>query len=355
MFIGFIEAGLPLGSNSSFLSAMVKANLAPSEAFGYWVGDQTVYTPADGKLVIGGYDSSRLEAGSNYSFPIASVTDQMPCPLQVNVTEITFGVGVDEQSLFGQDGGSFTTCIEPSSFLFVFPPEVSINLGTITKANSTPNTETFQLQRNSTPTSQIRIVLDGGYSTTFYPEDYVQPYRAFDKSGRPVIYDDSLRELNILDTAGDDTANVRPELGLPWLKKNYLIVDYEKNEFQVARALQGRTTAAENLVPLCTPTTDPHQNTSASLSSTHQSTTGSGSSSPPTKSIHTGAIAGGVVGGAAALALLGCLLFGLIKHRRRHRSDGSTDSQQPMNMLSPPITLVCGTIPCSLRELTIVC
>ncbi|KAL9036221.1 MAG: hypothetical protein Q9214_006231 [Letrouitia sp. 1 TL-2023] len=335
---GTSQAGLPLGSNSSLLSAMVKANLAPSKAFGYWVGDQTTYTPADGKLVIGGYDSSRVEPGSNHSFPIASVTDQMPCPLQVNVTQITFGIGVDEQSLFGQDGGSFTTCIEPSTNVFVFPPKAALILRTITNSNSTPSTTTFWSQRNSTATSQLRITLDGGYSTTFYPEDYIQPHREVDKSGHLYVYDDSVGNLNIVDNADDDAANVLPQLGLHWLKKNYLIVDYEKNEFQVARALQGPATAAENLVPLCTPTTDP-QNTTDSLFSTHQGTIGSGSSSSATKSINTSAIAGGVVGGAAGLALIGCLLFWLQKHRRRLRSNGSSYSQQPKRMLSPEITL----------------
>lgn len=315
---------------------MVKADLAPSKAFGYWVGDWTVDKSDYGKLVIGGYDASRLEAGSFHSFPIASVTDRMPCPLQVNVTQISFGIGEDVQSLYGQDGGSFTSCIEPSTNNFVFPPEVALKLGTITNSNSTPaplDSRSFWYQRNSTPTGQIRINLDGGYSTTFYPEDYVEPYREFDKLGHPVIVYDSLRNLNILNNARDDAANVRPVLGLQWLKKNYLIVDYEKNEFQMARARQGPATAVENLVPLCTPTTDPHQNTN-----------GPASSSRATKSMHTGAIAGGVVGGAAGFALVGCLLLRLLKYRRRHRFDGSSDFQQPKHMLPPSVTLVRGIV-----------
>ena len=311
---------------------MAKANLAPSTAFGLWVGDRTWTTPADGKLVIGGYDSSRLEAGSNHSFPIANVTDQVPCPLQVNVTQITFGRGVDEQSLFGQDGGSFTACIDSSSDVFVFPPEVALKLGTITNANSTPSTKTFWYSKNFAPTNQIRVILDDGYSTTFYPDDYVQPYRTSDQSGHLNVYNESLRNLNILDNANDDAAGVQPQLGTVWLKKNYLIVDYEKNEFQIARALQGPATAAEDLVSLCTQTANP---ASSSSSSPHQKTTDSVSPTPPNstnsdsrssdshpspkKSNHTSAIVGGVVGGAAGLALMACLLFWLLALRRRQR------------------------------------
>src|SRR5271155_15787 len=55
------QGGLGLGAASPFLTAVVNAGEAPSRSFGLWTGSTLMSNPVDGSLVIGGYDTVRVQ------------------------------------------------------------------------------------------------------------------------------------------------------------------------------------------------------------------------------------------------------------------------------------------------------
>jgi LPXTG-motif cell wall-anchored protein len=91
------------------------------------------------------------------------------------------------------------------------------------------------------------------------------------------------------------------------------MVDYAKGEFNLAPAVSDDLTKVPpQIATVCTPTSTPSPSPS--------------SSGTPQKESHTGAIAGGVVGGVAGLALIGVAAF-LLFRRRKKAQQGIASSE----------------------------
>ena len=303
------EAGLPLGLNSSFLAAVTEANVAPSKAWGLYAGDRSL-SPVDGELTVGGYDPARV-AGNFTTFPLGNWSLQQPCPLQVTASSITYDhPHGSSDSLLSENT---IACIEPFQDRFTFTPNVASRFANITNYNSSYANLTYPT--SNSPNGSITITLDNNYTTVIPNSELITLHRGSDQSGHYAITNSSIVDTAIASNANSNPATVQPLLGGIYLTFNYLLVDYESGQFQMAPAVPGtQTSNPQGLKAICTPTPSPSQSASP----------GPSASPAPSKSSHSGAIAGGTIGGVAGLAFIGALIFLSLRQLQRRRRWEST-------------------------------
>ena len=291
------EAGLPLGKNSSFLAAVTESNLAPSKAWGLWAGDRSL-SPADGALTIGGYDPARV-AGDFTTFPLGIWTLQQPCPLQVTVSSIMYNQPNGSTELL--TSGNMVACIEPFQDHLTFTPDVVQKFANVTGYNSSYGGLTYPTAQ--APDGSLTITLENNYTTVVPNSELVALQRGSDGLGRYAITNSSIVETEIVYNAQSDPTTVQPVLGGIYLTFNYLVVDYESGQFQLAPAVPAnQPTSSQAMKAICTQIQTP---------------TSTSSPIPKNTSRKTGAIVGGTLGGVSGLAILGVLIF--LFHRRRQR------------------------------------
>lgn len=270
---------------------MTEANLAPSKAWGLWAGDRSL-APADGTLTIGGYEPARV-AGEFTTFPLGDWSLQQPCPLQVTIRSILYNrPNGTSESLTSEN---IIACIEPFQDHLTFTPAVAAKFANVTSYNSSyPG---FTYPTNQAPDGDLAITLENNYTTIIPNSELVTLKRGSDQFGHYAITNSSIVEAEIVDNAQSDPTTAQPILGGTYLTFNYLVVDYESGQFQLAPAVQGnQPTGSQPIKAICTQT--PASNNSSSK---------------------TGAIAGGTVGGVIGLAVIGGLVLLFRRHRRRHR------------------------------------
>ena len=285
------EAGLPLGQNSSFLAAVSQASLAPSKAWGLWAGDRSL-SPADGALTIGGYDPARV-AGDFATFPVGIWSLQQPCPLQVTVRDVIYKRqnGASE-SLISEN---MVACIEPFHEHLTLTPAAVERFANVTNYNSSYPGLTYPSAQ--APDGDLTIVLENNYTTVIPNSELFTLKRGSDQLGHYAITNSSIVETPITYNAQSDPTTIQPTLSGIYLTFNYLVVDYESGQFQLAPAVQGnQPTGSESLEAICTQTPASHNG-----------------------STKTGAIVGGTVGGVIGVAVIGLLVFLLRRYRRRQR------------------------------------
>lgn len=293
-----------MGLNSSFLEACVDAKVAPSKAWGLWAGSRSL-DPVDGELVIGGWDTARVDGEPTY-YPIGSWSVERPCPLQVTITGLDYNdVSGTSQSLFSNSSQTLAACIEPFEHSFNFPPDITQRFADVTNWNSSFKGLTYPVAQ--APTGNLTIRLSNGFTTVIPNSELVALDRGSDSLGRYALTNTSIVQTAIANNIGQDPSDVQVYLGSVYLAMNYLIVDYDAGNFTLAPAIQGNSLASPVLKTICTPTATP------TLLPTPPA--------PKKSSSDTGAIVGGIVGGVVGLAILLGILFFLLRRRRsRHRS-----------------------------------
>ncbi|KAF8250034.1 acid protease [Wilcoxina mikolae CBS 423.85] len=287
---------LGLASDSRFLEAAVAANITPSHSWGFDYGN--IGAPvSDGELVIGGYNPSRANFAKAQNFTIFA-NKNIPCPLQVKVKSVK----LDDVSL---NTKTFTACIEPAVWALVLPVEVQegFNKTVLEKhkgmnfVNATWEYFNYHSSSNDFPTSEsMTFEFDSGFSVTIPNNEIFEPRKMLVPEG-------GWKEIKNYQQAGLGTAAFAPgtdpivQLGGPFLSQVYLAVDYESGVFYLA------------------PKPHPPSSSSGGLK-----TLGCDDVKPKPKDTgsNKGAIAGGVVGGIGALALIaGGLLF--LRRRRAQK------------------------------------
>ncbi|KAK3637412.1 hypothetical protein LTR22_018284 [Elasticomyces elasticus] len=242
-------SGLPIGSNSSFLLAAVKGGVAPSQVVGLWPGSRSL-APVDGLMVVGGYDTSRV-AGNFTTFPVSDASSRLPCPLQVNVTGLTFA----GWSLLN-NSDIMTACVEPYKQKFVFTPAIANYFARITGQNSTA-IKGMGYNSTNPPLGELVVTLSNGYTTTISNSELFALRRGSDQYGRYAITNASVVEAGISDNRDEDESTQTPTLGGLFLTFNYLIIDYANDEFRMAPAVASSQDMETSLKTLCTPTPTP--------------------------------------------------------------------------------------------------
>ena len=193
-------------------------------------------------------------------------------------------------------------CVEPFQAHFTFTPNVINRFANVTGYNSSYGGLTYPTAQ--APDGNITITLENNYTTVIPNSEYVTLKRGSDQFGHYAITNSSVVETNLAYNAQSDPTTVQPILGGIYLTLNYLVVDYESGQFQLAPAVQGnQPTSLRSIKAICTPTP-----TSSAVSP-----------SPQKGSSKTGAIVGGTVGGAAGLAIIAMLVLLILRRRRRRR------------------------------------
>src|ERR1700761_650432 len=110
-------SGLGLGSESSVLASFLNQSAIPSPEIGLYYGSESMNNPADGELVIGGYNSSRVN-GNFSSFPIGQANEtDIACPLQVLLQDmLVINDTGYSRSLFSDPAARIAACIDPQQY-----------------------------------------------------------------------------------------------------------------------------------------------------------------------------------------------------------------------------------------------
>lgn len=117
---GFITSGdqhanshFPLNEDSVVLAEMKRTNQIASKEFGVDVGSQSVYSPRNGRLAIGGLQAAMIK-GPRWEFKIDRSKPDInsrACALKVDIRHIHIGIGGRDVELIAPD--SYTrVCIE---------------------------------------------------------------------------------------------------------------------------------------------------------------------------------------------------------------------------------------------------
>lgn len=306
--LGFYGNQLGLGPGSPFVEAVIKTSQAPYNGLGIWPGSQSVDNPADGSIWIGGYDTNRV-AGPFTQFSAS----EDGCPTCVMVTDMTYDTETGSHSMLSSPTESFNVFLDPWANVLQLPPDVFHNFGVLSNGTQLPLPPDpfFYLYDAKAVLGNITVILQGNYKSTIPASEFFRVIRDLDSNGDAEIVNATyvaarVREYNL--TAVDNSTYV---WGTPFLTMNYMMADYDKQQFSLAPAVQGPYIPPNGPLaqPLCQHAANNLTNSSSTASPKSASHTG--------HSHRVGAIAGGVVGGVAGLAIIIMVAILFLRSRRR--------------------------------------
>ncbi|KAF2847414.1 hypothetical protein T440DRAFT_196955 [Plenodomus tracheiphilus IPT5] len=237
------RATLPLGINSTFLNHLVDSGQASSRTYGLWVGSESETAPQDGLLVVGGYDESRVKSPAT-TFPMFS-----DCPTCAILTAITYDAGGESTTLFSAATDTLVVNLDPYSSDLQLPSEMlQIFAGIEKTATWNETARRFELPTTTAPTGTITVTLsDMGaplkdaskpsvatYKSVIPATELFHRPRAYNAAG--VLEVDNATVYNMAIT-NQTTSAMYATLGLPFFTQNYLIVDPDALNFQLAPAV----------------------------------------------------------------------------------------------------------------------
>ncbi|KZM23974.1 hypothetical protein ST47_g4877 [Ascochyta rabiei] len=237
------KATLPLGMNSTFLNYLVDSAQASSRTYGLWVGSESEETPQDGLLIIGGYDESRLKSAAT-TFPMFS-----DCPTCAILTAITYDVGGKSTSLFSETTDTLVVHLDPFSSDLKLPAQMLQNLASAEKtAVWNETSRRFELPAATAPVGTITITIsDTGvplkdaskpsvptYKTVIPASELYNRPRAYNAAGVLEVDNATVYNMAVTNQTGPIMLGT---LGLPFFTQNYLVVDPDAQNFQLAPAV----------------------------------------------------------------------------------------------------------------------
>lgn len=313
------RATLPLGINSTFLNHLVDSGQASSRTYGLWVGSESELAPQDGLLVVGGYDESRLKSPAT-TFPMFS-----DCPTCAVLTAITYDAGGESTTLFSAATDTLVVNLDPYSSDLQLPPEMlQIFAGVEKTAVWNETSQRFELPATTAPTGTITVTIsDMGaplkdaskpsvatYKSVIPATELFHRPRAYNAAG--VLEVDNATVYNMAITNQTTTAKFAT-LGLPFFTQNYLIVDPDALNFQLAPAVVAPADpkgADAKVKQVCRvlPTTKPKSQVAA--------------------------LAGAVVGAVIGTLLLVALFLYLHKRKQKTKARHSRGESEAATMIS---------------------
>ncbi|KAJ9603396.1 hypothetical protein H2200_012174 [Cladophialophora chaetospira] len=317
---------LPLGSGSDFLRIAVETNSTPSTVFGMWTGSRSIEHPVDGSLVIGGYDTTRING------TLTTFDSQDDCEMCVIITALSYQDGTATTNLFSNSSESLQVNLNPSQRVLNVPQGVWDNFKTATGGYY--NASYLSYAANAVPTGNVTVTLQNGYKTIIPAEELFYYPRKFNDEGQYDILDNTYQISTLINTTNDGYVL---DWGIPYMTMNYIIADYKRSQFQMAPAIR---TDFDNigggyaLKASCDPTTK--ATPAPTGTATPATTTPAGGSGHSSSNV--GPIVGGVVGGVLGLILI-CGGLALLFYRSRRRKNallGGEHGQPVMTTASMP-------------------
>jgi hypothetical protein len=291
----------------SLLDSLKQKGIIPSLSFGYAAGAAYTNPPDYGSMILGGYDSARLEStSSNLSISLTGENNQTLGVIVQSI--ITTGNGVS--ALLPQT----ITAIIDSTVPELWLPQESCDLFAqafgLTYDNNT-SLYTLNSTQHSTllgqnPAVTITIGANSSTSSSSATQNIKLPYAAFNLNVSVPYYNTStpVFPLRVAANASQST------LGRTILQEAYLIVDWERQNFTIGSVVHSNSSSD---VVRILPKADEVTVTISKPSSS--------------SGIGTAAVAGIAVGIVTLVLILGGLaLFLSIRRRRQNKA---AETQQP--------------------------
>ncbi|KAM7211719.1 Aspartic peptidase domain containing protein [Rhypophila decipiens] len=310
---------LGLGSNSTYLNALVQAGQIPSRVWSlFWGRMWTDVGVMDGHVVLGGYDEEKV-VGANYTQPL-DYSEATGCWTGMKATVsglfVNFRNGTDVDVL--PKNSAIRTCIVPHRQLLLEAPgsivdDVETTMG---MSNIGPSYSLHWSARNYNESfldGDLTFQLSNGLQVRIPNSQFLTPAVDILRNGSRVL-DMSIRQL-LMNGVGEQPAT----LGRYFFTTAYLMVNHEAQSFTL---WQANPSTSSKLVAVSKEATvdcaDGEPNDG------DKSNPGPASPSAESESkTNIGAIAGGVVGGVAALIIVVVAYFFFARRRSRGNVGGN--------------------------------
>lgn len=328
------RSSLGLGINSSVLSSLVGAGVAPSPEIGLFYGSRSIGHPSNGEMIIGGYNSG-LVNGSFFNFSLGAGYLDQPCPLQVLLKDVVVTTSNGSRaSIMPDPGARVPACVNPVENGFQFTPVMYNQWANLTQHPSNPpsdgsknfSDQTYPLS-NEALINELLITLEGGYQVTIPHFELVTLERGNNAQGLYDVINSSRIQTAVTSNGGRFTF---PVLGGVFLSQNYLRVDYSRKVFSLAHASLDGTINGSAIVGTCmgdnVPIVSPSPSPSSSPTPAPSSRSGLGG----------GKIAGIVIGSVAGFFLLVALLL-LLWRRSRPKGGPTVEPDHPSSEPGGPL------------------
>ncbi|KIW97373.1 uncharacterized protein Z519_02765 [Cladophialophora bantiana CBS 173.52] len=321
---------MPLGSSSDFLRVAVESGAVPSTVFGLWTGSRSIEHPVDGSLVVGGYDTTRING------TLTTFTSQKQCEMCVIITSLVYEDETGSTNLFSNSSESLQVNLQPSERSLNVPQNVWENFKTAT--NGVYNDSYLTYPSTAVPTGNLVATLQNGYKTTIPAEELFYYPRNYNDDGQYTVIDNTYKIATLFNTTNDGYVL---DWGIPYMTMNYIIADYKRSQFKMAPAIrtdfesQGGGYA---LQASCDPITSTTASATSSTAVNSATATGSAASTSHDSSSNknVGPIVGGVVGGVLGLILIvGGLALLFYRSRRRRSAPGAPGEHGQPSMTTP--------------------
>ncbi|KIX96784.1 uncharacterized protein Z520_07504 [Fonsecaea multimorphosa CBS 102226] len=325
---------MPLGSSSDFLRVAMESGAVPSTVFGLWTGSRSTANPVDGSLVVGGYDTTRING------TLTTFNSLEQCEMCVIITSLAYEDETGSTSLFSNSSESLQVNLQPSERSLNVPQNVWENFQKATNGILL-NASYLSYPSTAVPTGQLVVTLQNGYKTTIPAEELFYYPRGYNDDGQYTVIDNTYQIATLFNASNDGYVL---NWGIPFMTMNYVIGDYKRSQFKMAPAIR---TNFENqgggyaLKASCDPVATATASSTSSIivsTSTAGATTSSASASKDSSSNNKniGPIVGGVVGGVLGLILIvGGLALLFYRSRRRRNIPGAAGEHGQPTMTTP--------------------
>lgn len=205
------QGGLPLGQNSSFLRILFEAGQIPSQVWGMWPGSRSVFNPVDGLVVVGGYDTARVN-GEWTTFPTFN-----KCPTCAVITNLTYEYEGGSTSLFANSSETLEVGLDPFVHGLELPQDI---FDRFANASQATYNETLELLTYPVGTvgGNISVTMSNGFKTTMVASELFTRPRTY-KEGVYSISDDNVT-ISVITNSTD--AGYVASWGMPYLTMNYV-------------------------------------------------------------------------------------------------------------------------------------
>ncbi|KPI44611.1 uncharacterized protein AB675_8726 [Cyphellophora attinorum] len=230
MSSGVVESqgGIGLGNASTILTNTYNTKQSPSTAFGLYAGSRSIQSPEDGLLVIGGWDTARVEGD------LSDMEYSDDCPNCFTVDALTYTT---------PDGRSENLITEPLGFQLesairtMWVPQDAYDRFT-NFTGATPQANGSLTMPIDASLGSLTVRLANGYESVIPADQLFTKPRDYNEKGEYEIYnhESTLVQLQNVTVPDDAVIFARGVMGLPFLSQNYIVMDHVKRQFRMGKA-----------------------------------------------------------------------------------------------------------------------
>jgi hypothetical protein len=181
---------LPLGVNSTFLTAAVNSGAAPSRSWGLWTGSRSIKDPVDGLLVVGGYDRARIQR------QLTNFSSSQQCATCLTVTNLTYIDDTGSSFLFANTSEVLEIGLNPYERSLELPQDVFDAFTRVSNGTFDPSLGLLVYSTKTPPTDNLSVSLlvddQDNYTVTIPVAELFSFPRLFDHTGGYSIINDSI-------------------------------------------------------------------------------------------------------------------------------------------------------------------